>query len=134
MLVNFTIQKAVFLNKATIATSKTALPVNSELKAAPNAGKKQTKLTSFVRKTEALVSDNSASITQTNASADTANATSDAANATDNQTLLQLQNVSFDFEDVERKFSGEGRTITVELNNVIIVACYVPNSGKNTTC
>lgn len=38
-------------------------------------------------------------------------------------------NVSYDFTGT--KFSGEGRTIIMELDNINIVACYVPNSGQN---
>jgi exonuclease III len=29
------------------------------------------------------------------------------------------------------RFTGEGRTIMLELENLFIVACYVPNSGQN---
>ena len=28
------------------------------------------------------------------------------------------------------RFTGEGRTIMLELDNMFIVACYVPNSGQ----
>lgn len=42
-----------------------------------------------------------------------------------------LDKISFDFEDIKKSFHGEGRTITAEFNNFFLVACYVPNSGKN---
>jgi exodeoxyribonuclease III len=45
------------------------------------------------------------------------------------QAIIQLQRVSFDFSDVKRMFAGEGRVITLEFNNLILVACYVPNTG-----
>ena len=41
-----------------------------------------------------------------------------------------LDKISFDFEDIKKSFHGEGRTITAEFNNFYLVACYVPNSGK----
>jgi exonuclease III len=41
-----------------------------------------------------------------------------------------LLNVFFDFENLEKKFSGEGRTIVLETDKFFLVACYVPNSGE----
>lgn len=42
-----------------------------------------------------------------------------------------VQQVSYDFEDEGKRFNGEGRTITVEFDHFILVACYVPNSGED---
>lgn len=42
-----------------------------------------------------------------------------------------VEQVSYDFEDEGKRFNGEGRTITVEFSNFILVACYVPNSGED---
>lgn len=44
--------------------------------------------------------------------------------------LAMMQKVSYDFEDEAKCFHGEGRTITVEFDHFIFVACYVPNSGE----
>lgn len=38
--------------------------------------------------------------------------------------------VSYDFDDVQKAHAGEGRTITLEFDRFILVACYVPNSGE----
>lgn len=35
------------------------------------------------------------------------------------------------YEFTEKKFRGEGRTITIEFESFFLVACYVPNSGQN---
>ena len=37
---------------------------------------------------------------------------------------------SYDFEDDHRCHAGEGRTITIEFDSFILVACYVPNIGE----
>ncbi len=42
-----------------------------------------------------------------------------------------VEQVSYDFEDEGKRFNGEGRTITIEFSNFILVACYVPNSGED---
>jgi exonuclease III len=47
-----------------------------------------------------------------------------------NTTLATVQKVSYDFEDEKRGHHGEGRTITVEFDRFVLVACYVPNSGE----
>lgn len=44
--------------------------------------------------------------------------------------ITSMLKVSFDFEDESKCFHGEGRTITVEFSDFILVACYVPNSGE----
>lgn len=44
--------------------------------------------------------------------------------------LTNICKISYDFEDVGKKFSGEGRTITIEFDHFMLVACYVPNSGQ----
>lgn len=44
--------------------------------------------------------------------------------------VTTMESVSFDFEDETKRFHGEGRTITVEFSDFILVACYVPNSGE----
>jgi exonuclease III len=43
---------------------------------------------------------------------------------------VKVLKISVDFEDVAKKFEGEGRTITVELDKFFFVGCYVPNSGE----
>ena len=45
---------------------------------------------------------------------------------------LKVEKISYDFEDEGKvpKFSGEGRTITVEFDKFIFICCYVPNSGE----
>ncbi len=111
----------MFLNKATINTTAAAASVLTGSADAvpvepPAPKKKQAKLTSFLKKVENEPVVSAAAVT------------SPAAAPTD--ALLQLQRVSFDFEDDTRRFGGEGRTITVELDKAIVVACYVPNSGE----
>jgi exonuclease III len=49
----------------------------------------------------------------------------------ENSMKTVLQGVHFDFENMEKSFAGEGRTITIETDKFYLVACYVPNSGKN---
>jgi exonuclease III len=44
--------------------------------------------------------------------------------------LATVLRVSYDFEDEKKCHDGEGRTITVEFDSFILVACYVPNSGE----
>ena len=46
------------------------------------------------------------------------------------EPITAMERVSFDFEDETKRFHGEGRTITVEFRDFILVACYVPNSGE----
>jgi exodeoxyribonuclease III len=41
---------------------------------------------------------------------------------------LTVLKVDYDLKD--KRFSGEGRTITVEFPNFFLVNCYVPNSGQ----
>ena len=41
---------------------------------------------------------------------------------------LNVIDVKFDLED--KKFSGEGRTITIEFESFYFIGCYVPNSGQ----
>lgn len=40
----------------------------------------------------------------------------------------EILNVEYDLPGTAH--SGEGRTIMIELDNLYIVACYVPNSGQ----
>ena len=40
-----------------------------------------------------------------------------------------LMNVEYELKDP--KFTGEGRTLTLEFDSFYLVACYVPNSGQN---
>lgn len=54
---------------------------------------------------------------------------SSSASLSTEDTVLTVQNISYDFEDVRKSFSGEGRTITVETDKFYLIACYVPNSG-----
>jgi exonuclease III len=44
--------------------------------------------------------------------------------------LATVQKVSYDFEDEKKCHDGEGRTITMEFDSFILVACYVPNAGQ----
>lgn len=45
--------------------------------------------------------------------------------------LATINTISKDFEDIgDTTHKGEGRTITVEFNRFVMVACYVPNSGQ----
>lgn len=41
---------------------------------------------------------------------------------------LTVLNVEYELKD--KKFSGEGRTITIEFPNFYLINCYVPNSGQ----
>ena len=43
--------------------------------------------------------------------------------------FLSVESVDYEFNDT--KFSGEGRTITINLGKFYIVGCYVVNSGQN---
>jgi hypothetical protein len=45
------------------------------------------------------------------------------------QTLLTVEKVSFDFDEIERSHHEEGRSITMETNIFYLVVVYVPNSG-----
>lgn len=51
-------------------------------------------------------------------------------NAAGHAKLTKMLKVNYDFEDESKRFHGEGRTITVEFEHFIFVACYVPNSGE----
>jgi hypothetical protein len=110
--------QAVFLKKASFSVPdglvrSGSIPAVTEPSEQPPPKKKQTKLSSFL-----------ASPVATAEPAATALA---AAPVTDGKdTVLK---VSYDFEDEEKGHAGEGRTITVEFNSFILVACYVPNSG-----
>lgn len=42
---------------------------------------------------------------------------------------LRIQSLAFELGD--KRFSGEGRTITAEFPSFYLVACYVPNSGSD---
>ena len=54
----------------------------------------------------------------------------DALNDIGQPRLALAEKVNYDFEDETKRFHGEGRTITVEFDHFIFVACYVPNSGE----
>lgn len=41
---------------------------------------------------------------------------------------FSVLNVNFDLPD--KRFNGEGRVITIELDNFYLINCYVPNSGE----
>lgn len=84
------------------------------------AAKKQAKLSSFFQK----------NVTQPIAAASDAPAPASASTATSVQQVSKVLKVSYDFEDENRCHHGEGRTITVEFDSFILVACYVPNSGE----
>lgn len=43
--------------------------------------------------------------------------------------VATVEGVYYDFENMEKFFAGEGRTITIETDKFFVVACYVPNSG-----
>lgn len=49
---------------------------------------------------------------------------------TSSQPLLNLLSVEYDMGGNDKRFAGEGRTITMEFDKFILVACYVPNSGE----
>jgi exonuclease III len=44
--------------------------------------------------------------------------------------VVSVLKVSYDFEDEKKGHHGEGRTITVEFDSFVLVACYVPNAGQ----
>eukprot|EP01034_Spumella_vulgaris_P032149 gene32149-39705_t len=116
---------AIFLNKNTINTKTTSGTAASGSGGESAAAvveapkKKQAKLNSFFKKTSAP---------ETETPPQTAPPQSGESSQAPVDHIAQLVRVSYDFEDVEKKFSGEGRTITVELENLVVVACYVPNS------
>ncbi len=45
------------------------------------------------------------------------------------QKIARIEGIYYDFENMEKFFAGEGRTITIETDKFFLVACYVPNSG-----
>lgn len=47
----------------------------------------------------------------------------------DTNSNLNVIDVKFDLDD--KKFSGEGRTVTIEFDTFYFIGCYVPNSGQN---
>jgi len=58
-----------------------------------------------------------------------ANSSSQSSSQSDsNEPILNVVDVAFELKD--SRFSGEGRTITIELDDFFLVACYVPNSGQ----
>lgn len=50
-------------------------------------------------------------------------------NVQSNDSRSKIVSLTYEFEDP--KFSGEGRTITVEFEKFFLVGCYVPNSGQS---
>lgn len=53
-----------------------------------------------------------------------------------NDTITEKSDSSLNVIDVkyeldDKKFAGEGRTITIEFDNFYFIGCYVPNSGQN---
>jgi exonuclease III len=88
--------------------------------AAPQAPKKQAKLSSFFKKNVSEPMVTPAEVPPASASAA----------AKCSNPLATVQKVSYDFEDEKKCHDGEGRTITVEFDSFILVACYVPNSGE----
>lgn len=84
-------------------------------------GKKQAKLSSFFAVSKAKKEEAVA------ASVITADTT---ISLSDSKQITELKSISYDFENIQKKFDGEGRTITLEFANFFLVACYVPNSGQ----
>ena len=110
-------------------TTQIKTVAGSAPKAAP---KKQQSLTSMWKKqpnssTSTSSSSSSNSDPTADATAVTNNSTS---GTTDALPVVVAERVSMDFEDETKRFHGEGRTITVEFDSFILVACYVPNSGE----
>lgn len=111
---------AVFLKKATIALNSSAIRSGS-VPSSSEPPKKQAKLSAFFKKG---ISEPVASEAEKPVDAPPA------ASAVPTTVITTMEKVSFDFEDETKRFHGEGRTITVEFTDFILVACYVPNSGE----
>lgn len=58
-----------------------------------------------------------------------ATSSASASSSSEKNDVLSIQSVKYEFDDA--KFSGEGRTITVDLGLFYVIGCYVPNSGQN---
>jgi len=111
---------AVFLKKATISLN-TSVVRSGSVPSSSAPPKKQAKLSAFFKKgiSEPVVSEAEKPVDATPTAPISATT-----------TITTMEKVSFDFEDETKRFHGEGRTITVEFTDFILVACYVPNSGE----
>lgn len=122
--------QAVFLKKGTISANLSAKRSGS-VPSSSAPPKKQAKLSAFFKKgptPEMLAADNDQSQDQE----EPVPVASTLSNTTEPvlEPVTAMERVSFDFEDETKCFHGEGRTITIEFTDFILVACYVPNSGE----
>lgn len=100
----------MFVKKQTVDVSSLKLfPAAANAFNTINKSKKQATLASFWGKKEEKAVENSGS-----------------------NSLVSALAMAYDFEDDNRCFDGEGRTITIEFDKFYVVGCYVPNSGNVT--
>jgi len=103
---------AIFVNRQTIGNISTG-------------GKSAPKITSFF----GGKSNDSTSTSNMSKPVAGVSASAKAPEAESKANAFVIQKVSYDFEDEDKKFHGEGRTITIEFDRFVLLACYVPNSG-----
>lgn len=107
-----------------LTTTSTTNPTDSKAQASDKPVRKQAKLSSFFKKSDSVVEEKKEETILTQAD-DLQHSSSSSPSI-----LATAQKISYDFEDIEQKFVGEGRTITIEFDKFILVVCYVPNSGN----
>ena len=123
---------AVFLKKGTVNIAPISTTASASTVVHPP--KKQSTLTSMwkssVAKTSSQTSTSTDTTDVTNHHSGNVSGASDGDNGDTSVPVVTAQRISMDFEDETKRFHGEGRTITIEFDSFILVACYVPNSGE----
>lgn len=120
------IKKALQKSRAEEQTTSRddTIPTTATLK------KKQTALTSFFKAPATKHAHDKAATTATSCTNSTSAENTTRASMLHNVCDVRVEKLSFDFADEKKCFEGEGRTISVELDKLIVVGCYVPNSGE----
>jgi len=121
----------MFIRKSLIPSNSNSSIINSNSNNnSSNGNSKQSKLTSLWKsKDKTNATNTTTNVAATSTNNNTTTPTTLTTSLHDSSGII-LDKISFDFEDIKKSFHGEGRTITAEFNNFYLVACYVPNSGK----
>jgi exonuclease III len=122
----------MFIRKSLIPSNSNSSIINSNSNNnSSNGNSKQSKLTSLWKSKDKTNATNTSTtnVAATSTNNNTTTPTTLTTSLHDSSGII-LDKISFDFEDIKKSFHGEGRTITAEFNNFYLVACYVPNSGK----
>jgi hypothetical protein len=92
--------------------------------------KKQPTIASFwsQKKRKRTASENEPDAPPPAATSEPSSTTPESSSETNSTDPLAVLKVDYDLKD--KRFAGEGRTITVEFPDFYLVNCYVPNSGQ----